>query len=77
MNLRLLCGRWWPIVCPPSSVFLNGLKDALPEQYMACCQPQPILSGTPGYQWYNCYVEVPKGLPDTGRQSLVINLSEP
>ena len=26
MTLHLLYGRWWPIVCPPSSAFLNYQK---------------------------------------------------
>ena len=68
-TLYLLRGRWWPIVCTPSGAVLNGQKGVLPEQYVACCQPQPILIGIPGYQWYTCYMKFPNSLPDTGHQS--------
>ena len=62
MTLHRLRGRCWTIVCATYGEFLNSYKGIVPEQYMACCQPQPIISGTLGYQWYIYYLEVPKGL---------------
>ena len=74
MTLHHLHGRLWPIVCPPSDAFLNSQNSIIPEQYVVYCQPQPIISGTHSYQWYTCYMEVPKGLPYTCHRSRGINL---
>ena len=31
---------------------LTTRRDVFPEQYIDCCWPEPILSGTPGYHLY-------------------------
>ena len=55
MTLQLLRGRWWKIVCPPYGAFCHFHKGIIPEQYVAFCQPQPILGGA-------VYLETTHGL---------------
>ena len=65
MNLNLLRGRWWPIVCPPSGAFLNCQKGCIYGE--VCTQlteltyPQWYLLIIRGmlnysrYQWFTIY----------------------
>ena len=47
MNLNLHIGRWWPIVCPSSGVFLNFQDVCIPRAVRILLPAKPILSGTP------------------------------
>ena len=47
MNLHLHCGRWWPIVHPPSDAFLNFQRVFIPREVRT-----PLLELTYPW-WYN------------------------
>ena len=46
MTLHLHCGRWWPILCPPSGALRNGRKGST---IRSVCSMMPALSYT---HWY-------------------------
>ena len=58
MNLHLHCGRWWPVVCPPSYVLLNCQKGCIPRVVRSLLPSETILDGTPDLPWYCLHVEV-------------------
>ena len=47
MNLHLIRGRWWPILCTPSGAFLNCQKVL---HHQAVCS---LLLELTYAQWYN------------------------
>ena len=54
MTLHIHCGRWWPIVCPPSGSFLNFQKGCIPGAVRSLLMDEPVLGGTPGLRVVHC-----------------------
>ena len=62
MTLHILCGKWWPILCPPSGALLHwqkGWHHRTSMQPSACIdlssvihQVTPSYSFSQGFTWY-------------------------
>ena len=71
MTLHLLCGRWWPTVCPPSGAFVTSRRNCI---IISVCILMSELNNI------HCYtqvpmvhlIQVPRDSPDTFTRAEVL-----
>ena len=56
--LHLLCGRWWPLVCPTSGAIRKFHKGCITVSVRILLPALTNPQGSPDYTWYNWLLEV-------------------